>query len=117
MPKKIDAYDDERKDVVNKLFDILNINEKNNTFSLKKMDNDKEKQDKILELVPLIKKYFFFSQWGCFKAAKTPDRMYFSIIKNLLKNMNYIITSKRICIKENDSKYFDTIYYIYENKI
>ena len=38
--KKIDSKIQERKEIIHKLFQILNINDKNNDFSLHKVDND-----------------------------------------------------------------------------
>jgi hypothetical protein len=85
MPKKVDNYDNERNDILKILFNILNIN-----------DNNIEQQTKILELIPNIKKYFICSKWSCFnKKLLNSERLYLSIIKNLLKNMNYIILPVR----------------------
>ena len=58
MPKKIEKYDTERKEVIDKLLVILGINEVNNMFSLHKIDEDNNIQQKILDLEPEIKKYF-----------------------------------------------------------
>ena len=62
MPKRVDNYDNERTEVLNSLFNILNINDKNKMFSLKQLDNNSEQQTKILELIPNIKKYFICSK-------------------------------------------------------
>ena len=113
MPKRVDNYDNERTEVLNSLFNILNINDKNNMFSLKHLDNNSEQQTKILELIPNIKKYFICSKWSCFnQKVLESKRLYLSIIKNLLKNMNYIILPVRKHLKDNHIAYRDTIYYI-----
>ena len=118
MPKKVDNYDNERNDILKILFNILNINN-NNTFSLKNLDNNIEQQTKILELIPSIKKYFICSKWSCFnKKLLNSERLYLSIIKNLLKNMNYIILPVRKHLKDNNNVgYRDTIYYINKNNM
>jgi hypothetical protein len=113
MPKRVDNYDNERTEILNSLFNILNINDKNNMFSLKHLDNNSEQQTKILELIPNIKKYFICSKWSCFNQKLLESkRLYLSIIKNLLKNMNYVILPVRKHLKDNNIAYRDTIYYI-----
>jgi hypothetical protein len=119
MPKKVDNYDNERNDLLKKLFDILDINDNNNLFSLKYLDNNSGDQTKILELIPNIKKYFICSKWSCFnQKLLESERLYLSIIKNLLKNMNYIILPVRKHLKDNNNVgYRDTIYYINKNNM
>jgi hypothetical protein len=114
MPKRVEKYFAERIKILNNLFIILNIHEKNNTFSLKQLDNNKNQQSKILELTSDIKNYFICSRWSCFnKKLLNSNRLYLSIIKNLLKNMNYNILSVRKHLKDNNNiSYRDTIYYI-----
>jgi hypothetical protein len=114
MPKKVDQFENERKELLNKLFNLLGINENNNTVSLKELDNNIELQTGIIELVPEIKKYFVCSKWTCFRTSiEMIDRYYLSIIKNLIKNMNYNMFSKRTHLKDNDGNpYRDTIYHI-----
>lgn len=58
MPKQVNKYTNERKDVLNKMFSILGINEKNNTFLLHELDTNIDKQNKILDLETDIKKHF-----------------------------------------------------------
>ena len=117
MPKRVDKYNNERNEVLKKLFDILNINNINNTFSLRYIDNNIELQQQILELIPNIKNYFICSKWSCFnqKLLKS-ERLYLSIIKNLMKNMNYMILPVRKHLKDsNNICYRDTIYYVNKN--
>jgi hypothetical protein len=117
MPKKVEKYENERLLIVSKLFNLLGINENNNTISLKEMDNNKELQDAIICLVPDIKKYFICSKWTCFRTSiENIDRYYLSIFKNLMKNMDYNVFAKRTHLKDNDGNtYRDTIYHIIKN--
>ena len=119
MPKRVDNYNNERNDLIKELFKILNINDNNNTFSLKQLDNNSDMQTKILELIPIIKKYFICSKWSCFnQKLLNSERLYLSIIRNLLKNMNYIILPVRKHLKDNDNiGYRDTIYYVNKNNM
>jgi len=115
MPKRVDKYDKERMDILQKMFNILDINENNNTFLLHELDNNDEKQKQILELEPEIKRYFICSSWSCFKDPNI-KRKYLSLIKHMLKYMNYNIYSVRKFFKtENDISYRDTVYNIIIN--
>jgi hypothetical protein len=45
MPKQINI--DKQKEVLDKIYKILNINEENKTFSLKELDENVDKQNAI----------------------------------------------------------------------
>jgi len=65
------------------------------------LDNDKEKQEKIIELIPDIRKYFSFNS---IKAVGEPHRIkrpWLSIIKQITK-LKYNISAKDHRIKIGD---------------
>ena len=112
MPKKVENYDNERKEILNKIFNILEINEKNNTFLLHELDTNIDKQNKILELESDIKKYFICGNWTCF-VHNDVKRKSLSLIKYLIKDMGLLVMSKRMLIKKEGSEpYRDTVYHI-----
>jgi len=92
MPKKVELYNEERQNIINKLFEILEINEFNKSFSLHKLDTNLEKQQQILDLELEIKKYFICSRWTCIN-KKNIQRKWLSLIKYLFKDMNIEFTS------------------------
>jgi len=102
MPKQVDKYTKERQEVLNKMFQILGINENSNTFLLHELDSNIDKQNKILELEPEIKKYFICGSWNCFKDSSI-KRRYLSFIKNTMKNMGLKIMITTNVIKNDDS--------------
>ena len=57
MKLKSILYKKEQDEIINKIIDIL-VLDNNNSIILYELDNDKIKQDKILELIPDIRKYF-----------------------------------------------------------
>ena len=116
MKPKTDLYTKEREIILHKLFKILNINEENNTFYLKDLDDDEDKQNQILELEVDIRKYFASAHWACFNNHNI-KRKVLSIIKNVGKIMNYNIISNRKYRKceETNTKYRDKIYYFIKN--
>ena len=64
ISKKI-KYKKEQGELVNKLLEILPLED--NGFTLYEMDNDKERQEKILALTDDIKKYFVYRNIGVIK--------------------------------------------------
>lgn len=112
MPKKVEQYINERKEVFDRLLVILGINEEN-TFYLHDIDNNINKQKEIMNLVPDVKKYFICSTWTCF-AKNDVKRFYLSLIKYLMKDMNYNMISSRASLKDNNTGKFlnATLYHV-----
>ncbi len=114
MPKSIDQYSNERKDILQKMLVILDLSENNKMISLQTLDNDLEKQQKIMDLIPDIKKYFVCSRWTYFcNKNQEIKRNYLSIIKAVARDMNVKITSSTIVKKENNKNKRET-HYIFE---
>ena len=70
MKLKSILYKKEQDEIINKIIDIL-VLDNNNSIILYELDNDKIKQDKILELIPDIRKYFSFTS---VIGASEPDK-------------------------------------------
>ena len=115
MPKSIDKYTNERKDILQKIFNILEISDNNKTFSLKKLDEDENKQNSIIELENDIKKYFLCSRWTYFSNKNREfKRSYLSLIKAIMKDLNIKITSSTLIKKTNDNKTKCETFYIFD---
>ena len=113
MPKKVEQYENECKLVLEKMFQILGINDQNNIFSLHNIDNDIDKQNAIIHLEDEIKKYFLCGEWTCFKKKSMIKRRWLSMIKYVIKDMKYIIISNRVANKQDDNTFKnDTVYHI-----
>jgi hypothetical protein len=109
-PLKKALYEEERLFVLNKLNNILGINDINNSFLLYELENNIEKQKQILELEKDVKKFFACSTWSFFN-AKT-KRSYMSLLRSIYRNMNYDIAYKTIKIKVDDKWIPTQNYYI-----
>jgi hypothetical protein len=99
---KIELYNNEQEIIISKIIDILNI-KTNNSTTLYELDNNIDLQDKILELIPDIKKYF---KGSVIKSLSYPDkvkRVYLSILKFILKH-KYSIFTNDTTITINNSK-------------
>ena len=112
MPKSIDKYTNERKDILQKIFNILEISDNNKTFSLKKLDEDENKQNSIIELENDIKKYFLCSRWTYFSNKNREfKRSYLSLIKAIMKDLDVKMTSSTLIKKIDDNKTKCETYY------
>ena len=115
MPKSIDKYTNERKDILQKIFNILEISDNNKTVSLKKLDEDENKQNSIIELENDIKKYFLCSRWTYFSNKNREfKRSYLSLIKAIMKDLNIKMTSSTLIKKTNDNKTKCETFYIFD---
>ena len=111
MPRTVIKFEKERQDILKKILDILEINDNNNMFSLKKLDENQEKQQKIIDLIDDIKKYFLCSKWAYFSNTKKDfKRLYLSIIKSVMKYMNVKMMSSFLHIKDGDKIKCQTFY-------
>jgi hypothetical protein len=112
MPKSVKNYTEERQNVINELFKILEINETNKKFSLSELDQNEEKQQKILALEPDIKKYFLCSRWNFFSHKyRDSKRNYLSLIRSLCNDMNIEFISSYKNKKIDDKNKKETYYY------
>ena len=114
MKLKSILYKKEQDEIINKIIDIL-VLDNNNSVILYELDNDKIKQDKILELIPDIRKYFSFTS---VIGASEPDkakRPYLSIIRQLTKS-KYNMLSCDYRIKEDDKEDIRTKKYLFIKK-
>lgn len=84
MRLKSELYKDEQNEICDKLIDILELDD-DNSITLYQLDNDKNKQQKILDLIPDIRKYFSF---GTICGASEPtkvQRPWMSIVRHISK--------------------------------
>jgi hypothetical protein len=112
MKLKNILYKKEQEELVNKIINILELDNENSII-LYNLDNDKTKKDKILELIPEIRKYFNFSGIiGISKPTKV-KRPYLSIIRQLTKS-KYKLNSYDYRVKQNGKEDIRTKKYIFE---
>jgi len=107
MPKQNNK--EKQKEVLDKLFTILQINENNKTFSLKELDSNEEKQNKILGLEEEIKEAFCYSTWTCFR--RDTKRKWLSMIKYVMKELDEKLISTNKAIKNESGKFDNVLIY------
>ena len=84
MRLKSELYRKEQYILSNKIIDILELDE-NGQIILYYLDNDKKKQDKIINLIPELRKYFSFSNMKGIESPEILKRPYLSIIRQVTK--------------------------------
>ena len=84
MRLKSELYKTEQEEIIDKIITILDLENKN-TYTLYELDQNKEIQTKIMELIPEIRKWYSCNN---IKAVREPEqikRPWLSIIKHLVK--------------------------------
>jgi len=91
MKLKSELYKKEQIDLSNKIINILELDE-NNQIILYHLDNDEKKINKIMDLIPELRKYFSFCNISGLEKTETSKRPWLSIIRQITKlthEMNY----------------------------
>ncbi len=99
MKLKSELYKKEQDEIIDKICKILDLETKN-TYTLYELDNNKEIQKQLMELIPEIRKWFSFNG---IKAIGEPERIkrpWLSIIKHFVKK-KYTIQSLDYHFTEN----------------
>ena len=111
MRTKREVYKKEQEEIIDEIIEILSLKE--DKITLYELDNDNEKQNKIMNLIPTIRKYYSFNN---IKAVGEPEKIkrpWLSIIKQLCK-IKYIITAEKIRIYKNNQVIRTVLYYFYD---
>ena len=108
--KLSEKYKNEREELCNKIINILNLKE-DNTILLCDLDEDIEKQNKLLNLKQEIQTYFSCFNVSAFKPNFECKRPYLSIIRSILRKQNYTIENKDFWIKYENGLLKRTIQY------
>jgi len=110
MRNKSDLYKEQQSYIVDKLIYILSL-DKDNGITLYDLDNNEDIKEKILYLIPEIKKYFRFDCIHGVRNTETVKRPYLSIIRNIIKlKYNMVISNYHI---KKDNKHIRTKKYIF----
>jgi len=111
MRLKSELYKKEQEEIVDKIIEILDLENKK-SYTLYELDNNEEIQKQIMELIPEIRKWYSFNGM---KAVGDPERIkrpWLSIIKHLIKS-KYNMVSKDFQFTQ-DGRYVRTHIYRFE---
>ena len=102
MRLKSELYKKEQDEIIDKICKILDLETKN-TYTLYELDNNKEIQNQLMELIPEIRKWFSFNNMKAVGEPEKRKRPWLSIIKQLTKE-KYHLESKALRITENNKE-------------
>ena len=100
MKKLSEKFKDEREAICDKIIGILELS--NGEFILCDLDENTEKQQRLLGLKTEIMKYFEVSSISTFKPNFECKRPYLNIVRGILRKGGYTFVSTDIEIKKND---------------
>lgn len=103
-PSKEEHYKNERDDFLNELNNFLGLNDDNNTLLYNQIKQNKLLLEFINSNEDKIKKYFKYGKWGFYQNYDDNTKDLGTLIKNIYKHEKYTIYTKRITLKENDTK-------------
>lgn len=113
--KLSEKYKQEREEICNKLIDILDL-DNDKSFLLNEIDNNNIKQQSIINMKDEIKKYFAVSTISSFKPNFECNRPYLNIVRSILRQQNYIVSSTRVSYKNGEDRINTIKYFIFRNK-
>ena len=100
MRNKNELYKKEQLKLSNQIIDILELDE-NNQIILYHLDNDKQKINKIMELIPELRKYFAIKNILGIENPLNSKRPWLSIIRNITKLTHKMISNdKQLTVDE-----------------
>jgi hypothetical protein len=85
MRLKSELYKKEQEEIIDKIISILDLTNKN-TYTLYELDKNEEIQNKIMKLIPEIRKWFSFNNMKAVGEPSKIKRPWLSIIKQLTKS-------------------------------
>ena len=112
--KLSDKFQNEREQICEKLISIIELDD-NNSFLLSELDDNVEKQNKILEMKGEIQQFFACSTISAFKPNFECKRPYLNIIRSILRKQGYTFIGNDYTIKVNGVPMKTIKYYIFRD--
>ena len=110
-------YTEERKMFIEKINNIIGVNETKNNVIYNDLCENEELKKYLTENLDLIKKYYMCGEWSYFTAHLhdyLPNEV--SLMKSIYKSHGYIITSKSKTLTKNGIKKKHTELYFIKSK-
>jgi hypothetical protein len=91
MRLKSELYKKEQEEIIDKIVKILDLENKTE-YTLYELDKNEDIQNKIMELIPEIRKWFSFNNMKAVGEPSKRKRPWLCIIKQLLKSKYNIVS-------------------------
>ncbi len=108
---KKDRYVNERKEILQKIYNMLNVNETNKMFYAFVLDQE-DIQNKIDELIEDICKYFTTSKWPSLRICSISNCKYIGIVRSIFKEMDISYKVAGYKYKKEDGSFMSTTIYL-----
>lgn len=102
MKLKSELYKKEQDELCNKIINILQL-DNDNSVILYELDNDNNKKQNIMSLIPELRKYFSFTKIIGINEPDKAKRPYLSIVRQITKK-KYKMNSYDFRIKKDDNE-------------
>jgi hypothetical protein len=110
-------FEKERNDILNKLNNLIGLNENNNSVLLPELQNNNELEQELISMKDDIKKYYKCCRWGyfvCENNGKKGDEI--SLLRAIYKDHKYKIPTQEVLIEYNGiKKKYQRLFFIKEN--
>lgn len=114
MKYKSALYEKEQNELIEKIINILDLNE-NNQITLYELERDENKIKQIMDLTPELRKYFSFGKIQGLESPEKMKRPWLSIIRQITKS-KYIMERKDYQINKGKNVVIRTIMYTFTKK-
>lgn len=107
-PDKKTRFSKEREEIINKLNKLIGIDDKNNSIFLCELEKNTNLKTKIEEMLPEIKKYHKYGNWGYFSNDPIKGHNnHVALIRAIYNDNNYDVLGKhKIAIFDNIKKQY-----------
>jgi len=112
--KLSEKFKNEREGICDKIISILNLDDEK-SFLLLDLDNNTKKQTAILDMKEEIQKCFAVSTISAFKPNFDCKRPYLNIVRSILRQQNYIVSSTRVSYRNGENRINTIKYFIFRN--
>lgn len=111
MRLKSELYKEEQEKIADEIIKILDL-DNDNSITLYELDNNTNKQEKIMELAPRVRTFFTYT---CIMGVKQElKRSWLSIMKHVTK-VKYKLISSEVRFQVGDKKVKTVRYYFLKN--
>jgi hypothetical protein len=95
-------FEEEQRAILNKIYEIIGINETKKEFTLYELCSKPDSIKQIVDMKPQILKFFCTGHWICFKEGHKTDNDYIVLIRNIFKTLkvNYTVVSTKIKLEK-----------------
>jgi hypothetical protein len=114
-PDKKTKYANERKELIEKLNKLIGIDETKNSVYLYEMENNSNLKPEIEKLLPDIKKYYKYGNWGYFSNSESKGHdNHIALIRAIYNDSGFDVVSKHKVTTFNDIKKQYTVVAFYK---